>query len=114
MPNWCSNHLIVTGKDADLGEFAMLAQGAGVGGGELSFNALVPEPAEIRTAVFDPVGYDWHVQTWGSPNDLDPERTTLEQEVNWLRYTFYCAWAPPSLAGQCRQALSAPRFHTVL
>ena len=84
MPNWCSNSLIVSHKDA-----AMISRVKNsIDDGSL-FNEFVPLPEEQKDN-----WYDWHVNNWGTKWDISNPFITCE-EKNCIEVMFDTAWGPP-------------------
>lgn len=110
MPNWCSNTLKVRGSEDEVQKFCNKAKGKDT---ELSFNSLFPMPKElaitsppqteqekkqaaINTAKYGaPTWYEWCVKSWGTKWDVS--EVCLENEGDYLEYSFDTAWSPPLL-----------------
>jgi hypothetical protein len=84
MPNWCSNTLIVTGRD--VAKF----REENAGEQALSFEKVLPTP---HFEEGDDGWYKWRCENWSTKwdaNDVD-----LEEGAGSLNYFFSTAWAPP-------------------
>ena len=92
MPNWCWNHLEVSGDEKQLQEF-------------VEKSLVSPEENEIHDGTgfsFEgtlPRGdrkdwYDWSVNNWGTKWDAyEPE--ILNNDINFFSVSFETAWSPP-------------------
>ena len=100
MPNWCSNNLTITGPQADIEAFKTKAVGHPPWKepeGEpdaLNFHSLVPVPAEVLKAGYEPAGYDWEMANWGCKWGASGPGILNEWEGH-VEYEFYTAWSPP-------------------
>ena len=102
MPNWCFNHLRVTGPAKDVARFQDQAAGFGpwhtpeVGQGPdiLNFHSLLPIPAEVLTSGYDMAGYNWEIQHWGCKLGACHAALADEWEGGVI-YEFDTAWSPP-------------------
>lgn len=95
MPNWCTNVLAVSGNDDDLTAFLTALGGTDPDKPRLSFNALVPMPAEMNDG---DAWYGWRLEHWGTKWDLsddDDQNVQLtDTDVSWQ---FDTAWGPPEV-----------------
>lgn len=106
MPNWCSNHVIITHEDP-----AMIKRLYDAGQrGEL-FNEFVPVPQQLRETVADgkenpdniknhgySSWYDFCVSEWGTKWDVSDVDFYLEEEnsvAHSVNGGFMTAWGPP-------------------
>lgn len=106
MPNLCSNHLTITGPEADVKAFVDAVEGK-----ESICDALLPMPEELRGTTVgshpDPDDvrdalrakygaadwYEWAMNNWGTKwGDYDTE--ALIQEDGHLLYLYTTAWGP--------------------
>jgi len=85
MPNWVHNAFTVTGEDPQLDAIRQRFAGDE---SPLSFNTLIPRPAE-----HDEDWYNWNTHHWGTK--WDACSVDVEQEPGVLRYWFNTAWSPP-------------------
>ena len=91
MPNWCWNHLTVTGDEKELQEFV-----------EKSTNALKEWPENPTEFSFEgtlPRGdrkdwYDWSIGNWGTKWDACYPHIEKDDE-ECFAVTFDSAWSPP-------------------
>jgi len=92
MPNWCYNHLEVTGEEKQLQEF-------------VEKSLVSPEKNEIHDATgftFEgtlPRGdrkdwYEWSIANWGTKWDAC-EPNICHNDINFFSVNFESAWAPP-------------------
>jgi len=95
MPNWCYNRLEVIGDPEAVAAFNSATTNSD---GHLSFDCLVPMPAQMR----DGDGwYDWCIEHWGTKWDVRGDEVDSSHEVTdagqaRLTFDFHTAWAPPS------------------
>lgn len=106
MPNLCSNHLTITGPEADVKKFADAVEGA-----ESICDALLPMPEElkdttvgshpdpddVRAALRAKYGaadwYEWAMNNWGTKwGDYDTD--LLGRQDGLVMYTYTTAWIP--------------------
>jgi len=104
MPNWCLNHLHVSGPTEDLKRFK--AQAVGVPPwssasqeeiekpNPLNFHSLRPIPPEVLAMDYHDTGYNWEVANWGCKWGA-VETELIEQRNGGLVYEFGSAWSPP-------------------
>jgi hypothetical protein len=94
MPNWCRNELIVSGEPEDLTKFREMNERDG----ELTFEALLPNPPELLKEDADEEWYLWRLSHWGTKWDAnafgDTKIVPAEGDER-LIYTFQTAWSPP-------------------
>lgn len=98
MPNWCYNHLEITGPAETVTAFKEASTLAD--SGALSFDRLVPMPEELRAPEAGDAWYNWSVDNWGTKWDVsgDPNQggeKNLGNGLAQLAYNFDTAWAPP-------------------
>jgi hypothetical protein len=113
MPNWCWNHLEVTGDEIQLREFVEKSLVKDVKQAhEFSFNGTYPmhedlnitagtqtqdekEQAILNKAKYGYENwYDWRCDEWGTKWDAcEPE--ILHNDIDFFRVSFETAWAPP-------------------
>ena len=94
MPNWCSNELIIIGKEDDLIKFKIQAKGTNT---DLCLNNFVPMPKELedtRSPGPWPNWYDWRIYNWGIKWDI--EGHLIGESESILIYEFDSAWSPPT------------------
>lgn len=102
MPNWCSNHLTVTGEHEAVQRFKQQAVGhspwetphADEKPNVLNFHSLVPIPDDILNAGYVAQGYDWENNHWGSKWGAC-HADLVDDNGSELLYGFDTAWAPP-------------------
>lgn len=107
MPNHCTNKVSIIGSRAD--EFASAVNVATPhyppqgdwdndrGPPEVepfSFHAIVPIPPHVLASQWDPTGYNWQRENWGTKwgaYDYGP----VKHSKHSVTYTFDTAWSPP-------------------
>jgi hypothetical protein len=89
MPNWCINHLLISGDQNPIADFRSRMRPVD-GEITLSFNDFVPMPQEEEEN-----WYDWSVEHWGCKWDLNPDDTEVTLGEDELRFSFQTAWGPP-------------------
>ena len=102
MPNWCFNHLTVTGPAEDVARFQEQAAGfrpwhspeAGQAPDLLNFHSLLPIPAEVLTAGYAPAGYNWERHHWGCKWGAC-HAALVDKWEGGVFYEFDTAWSPP-------------------
>jgi hypothetical protein len=106
VPNLCSNHLTVTGPEADVAAFAAAVEGA-----ESICDALLPMPEELRGTTVGsnpdpdevrqrnielygaPDWYEWAHKNWGTKwGDYDTD--LLGRQDGLVQYVYTTAWGP--------------------
>ena len=112
MPNWCWNHLEVTGDEIQLREFVEKSTIDIEKDDEFSFNGTYPmhedlnitagtqtqdekEQAILNKAKYGYTDwYEWHCGEWGTKWDAcEPE--ILHNDINFFSVSFETAWSPP-------------------
>ena len=101
MPNWCVNVLTVKGDKVV--EFDKDFQGMPVTWRDSTpkttkgycFNAQVPVPQNIIEAGYDPAGYAWQLDYWGTKWDVYNRVDMTPESYNTFKYDFETAWSPP-------------------
>lgn len=98
MPNWCYNHLEITGEKSAVADFKTATTNED---GHLSFECLVPMPESLRKPDGGDGWYAWSVEHWGTKWDIDgrevgTEHTVTDAGTSRLVYDFNTAWAPPT------------------
>ena len=100
MPNWCENHLTITGGEQDIQRFHEVAKGQP--DSDLSLAKLYPLPADIYQGDLGPeqwekyrtnTWYRWCIERWGTKWDV--KATLLAATPDLLEYAFASAWSPP-------------------
>lgn len=88
MPNWCANHLIITGPEQDIENLAKEVKGKD---SDLDFEMVLPTPRKLLEQ--GEGWYDWRVANWGTKWEVEAraERITPQQ----IDYHFDSAWSPP-------------------
>lgn len=86
MPNWCNNHITITGKEEDL---------KCIFEAKLSFNKLCPRPAEQNEN-----WYQWNCEHWGTKWDINEDEIDItldvvENGIYQINAEFLTAWSPP-------------------
>lgn len=102
MPNWCNNHLRITGPAKDVERFKEKAIGhspwekppANVEPEILNFHSLMPIPDEVLKAGYEDAGYDWERNNWGCKWGAC-EPGLVDEWDGGLIYGFDTAWSPP-------------------
>lgn len=105
MPNLCSNHLTITGPEADVKAFADAVEGA-----ESICDALLPMPEELKGTStnrndpdegLDPLRakygaadwYEWAQKNWGTKwGDYDTDLAGRQDGL--VQYVYTTAWGP--------------------
>ena len=89
MPNWCFNHLYITGDKESLDKFASQVDEGAESGDDLSIiETFLPFPDDLGDG-----WYDWCVTNWGTKwGDCHTRR---EEAGEGLHYVFDTAWSPP-------------------
>jgi hypothetical protein len=107
MPNYCCNHLKVTGPKKDLDAFKATLNTKNVWGDivEFSFNQTVPAPANMVTTNISmeemarlneqgiPNWYNWQSENWGCK--WDASEVDLDVKPKSVDVRFETAWNPP-------------------
>ena len=115
MPNWCENHLTVTGEKEEVLRFQEQVKGRqaqyalsetekqmyermGESGVDeevynFTFHSLFPVPDAVLEEGYSSAGYNWQSQNWGTKWDVNG--VTLFEEDDEVCYEFSTAWAPP-------------------
>jgi hypothetical protein len=104
MPNWCANKLTVIGPNLDVELFRKMmighspwpSQREGEGNKEnlLNFHSIVPIPAEVLIAGYDPCGVNWERQNWGCARGA-VETAVVDEWEGVVTYHLATAWFPP-------------------
>ena len=87
MPNWCWNHLEVTGDEIQLREFVEKSTTNIESSDEFSFEGTLPRGNRKDW-------YDWSVENWGTKWDAC-ESTICNNDINYFSVSFESAWSPP-------------------
>lgn len=91
MPNWCHNHLEITGEAEHLAQLNWEQQGFfdhKVEPQQLLFAQYLPQPKDIGK-----YWYDWRLENWGCKWDCVIEEAALESD--YIRLQFDSPWSPP-------------------
>jgi len=104
MPNWCTNNLIVEGKEQDVKKFV---EDVKVEKSPLSFAKLVPVPDEIprhpSPQYLSDEELNWRISNWGTKWDVNTyeDDEDMQFDLNEISngifeavYTFDTAWTP--------------------
>lgn len=102
MPNWCFNHLTVTGPTDDVARFKDQAVGFCPWGSVpadnvpevLNFHSLVPIPADVLAAGYPAAGYDWEQVHWGCKWGAC-HASVVDPWEGGVFYEFDTPWSPP-------------------
>ena len=102
MPNWCFNHLRVTGPAEDVTRFQNQASGfspwptspAGPPPEVFDFHSLLPIPADVLATGNPAAGHEWQRQHWGCRGGVE-EATLVDEWEGGVIYEFETAWTPP-------------------
>ena len=112
MPNWCWNHLEVTGDEIQLREFVEKSTINIEENDEFSFNGTYPQPEDLNItsgtqtqdekeqAILNKAKYgytdwyDWKCAEWGTKWDAC-ESHIDHNDINYFAVTFESAWSPP-------------------
>lgn len=115
MPNWCSNHIAISGEESEVKRFAEFVK---TDESEFDFNTAIPYPEEWAKidAIWDDArergfpdgrvpsaysdyGYDWCIENWGTKwNAYEVSRSDVEkyEGMSQVSYYFDTAWSPPT------------------
>lgn len=88
MPNWCSNHLVVSGDAQELERFKTANIEDNDEGHWLKLNNLVPMPESEKDD-----WRNWRIANWGTKWEC--EYYHLEMTEDGLEIGFSSAWTPP-------------------
>ncbi len=102
MPNWCFNHLRVTGPAADVTRFQNQAVGfspwptpsAEPAAEVFNFHSLLPIPADVLATGNRAAGHHWQRQHWGCRGGAE-DAVLLDEWDGGVIYEFATAWNPP-------------------
>ena len=112
MPNWCWNHLEVTGDEKQLQEFVEKSTTNLEKDKEFSFNGTHPQPEDLNItkgtqtqdekeqAMLNKAKYgytdwyDWRCDNWGTKWDAC-ESYINHNDIDFFSVTFDTAWSPP-------------------
>ena len=102
MPNWCFNHLRVTGPAQDVTRFQNRAVGfspwptppAGQTPEVFNFHRLLPIPADVLATGNRAAGHHWERQHWGCRGGA-ADAALLDEWDGGVIYEFATAWNPP-------------------
>ena len=112
MPNWCWNHLEVSGDEIQLREFVEKSTINIEENDEFSFNGTYPMPEDLNItsgtqtqeekeqAILNEAKYGytdwyhWRVAEWGTKWDAC-ESHIDHNDINYFAVTFESAWSPP-------------------
>jgi len=114
MPNWCYNRVEICGEPEEMDEFRKLVKSKE---SAFDFNKIVPMPKELvdtraprqdatleqkkeSIKLKEKYGadnwYDWSVDNWGVKWNITlSEEQDVQDEGDYLQYTFDTAWGPP-------------------
>jgi hypothetical protein len=87
MPNWCWNHLEVTGDEIQLREFVEKSTINIKENDEFSFEGTFPRGDRKDW-------YEWSINNWGTKWDAC-ESEILNNDINFFSVSFESAWSPP-------------------
>ena len=113
MPNWCYNHLEVTGDEKQLQKFVEKSTTNIERDDEFSFNGTYSMPKTLRITAGTHLSfiekikkyiniklykhdnwYNWSIANWGTKWDAcEPE--ILHNDIDLFRVSFETAWSPP-------------------
>ncbi len=107
MPNWCDNHVTISGLPDRVAAFVQRVQGTPEAWGDkplppqvFCFNTLVPIPAAVVAQGFGRAGFDWRNAHWGTKweagcaTNTPPPIKTLCSGFATVYYLFDTAWSP--------------------
>ena len=112
MPNWCWNHLEVSGDEKQLQEFVEKSTTNIEENDEFSFNGTYPQPEDLNitkgTRTQDEkeqamlneakygytYWYDWRCDQWGTKWDAC-EPNINHNDIDYFAVSFETAWSPP-------------------
>lgn len=93
MPNWCFNHLYITGDKETLDKFAADVDAHTAEGADpCILETFFPFPVELEASGAS--WYDWCINNWGTKwGDCHTRKNTIS---DGLLYIFDTAWSPPT------------------
>ena len=109
MPNWCYNRVEVYIEDAE--ELKRWKETVESKESKFDFNKIVPMPKELEDTVKgsnhvpseelkEKYGadnwYDWNVNNWGTKWNITVDENEVDDDGDFIQYTFDTAWSPPS------------------
>ena len=111
MPNWCWNHLEITGEEKQLHEF--VEKSTNDKEHEFSFNGTCPMPKTLRITAGTHLSfmekikryiniklyghdnwYNWSIANWGTKWDAC-ESYISHDDIDYFAVSFQTAWSPP-------------------
>jgi len=107
MPNWCYNRVEICGEPEEMEEFRKLVESKEQ---KFDFNKIIPMPKELEKTtkgsnhvvskeLIEKYGadnwYDWRVSNWGVKWEADVNEDDMQDEGDYVQYTFDTAWGPP-------------------
>ncbi len=108
MPNWCENHLVITGPLNRVAAFVQRVQGTPetwsgppMPPQAFCFNTLVPIPAAVVAQEVEKTIRHWCNAHWGTQweprcaTNTPPPIKTLRSGFATVHYLFDTAWSPP-------------------
>lgn len=102
MPNWCTNHLKVTGPAQDVEAFMETVRGSNHRGEPIKLRFASTVPAARVDRAHDPTGFmqvDLQVAAWGTKWDLERDEEIVlagDPADGEVTYRFDTAWSPPA------------------
>jgi len=87
MPNWCWNHLEVSGDEKQLQEFVEKSTTNIETSDEFSFEGTLPRGDRKDW-------YNWSIENWGTKWDAC-EPNICHNDIDYFAVSFESAWAPP-------------------
>ena len=107
MPNWCNNHITITGPNKIIDKIEKIAKEEKGAGGLLNFFHPMPKGLEDTTSPSSSAKkpqpmiegfdnwYDWRVSNWGTKWDVDVYENAVSRiDDETVTFGFDSAWSP--------------------
>ena len=114
MPNWCQNNVTISGDEKKVKAFVKFVSSKQ---SKFDFNKIYPMPKELEGTVSGSEDlksdeqkanselwkvefgadnwYDWRNMHWGTKWELNSDDIEVEDEGDYVEYSFDTAWSPP-------------------
>lgn len=92
MPNWCSNHAVISHKDKNMIDKFIEAYNQ-----DKTCSIFLPEPSTTDHKEYD--WYNWRISNWGTKWDIGKGEYGEEAnriDDNTVEVRFLSAWSPPN------------------
>jgi len=100
MPNWCFNHLHITGSKEDIAAFKLACKKPGADdkdeNAKFSFEGILPTPQELLDKEDNTGGQDWYhwrCENWGTK--WDASDIDFDDGEDYINVNYSTAWGPP-------------------